>query len=59
MIPFCVRCVYDICIDLIGEASSSDDQAKDDEHCTDEPKSHFDSAEMESLASYNEVGQFL
>jgi hypothetical protein len=41
--------------DLVGEPSSNDHQAKDDKHCTDEPKNHFDSAEMESLTSYIEV----
>ena len=43
-------------VDLIGEQSSDDPQAKDDDkHCTDELKNQFDSAEMESLTSYNEV----
>lgn len=55
MISF-VYTVSDICADLVGEPSSSDGQAKDDEHCRDEPESYFDTAEMESLTSYNEVG---
>ncbi len=48
-----------ILADLIGEPSPNDHQAKDDKHCRDEPKNHFDSAEMESLTSYNEVDEFL
>ena len=57
MYDFLVHVVFMVFyVDLIGEQSSDDPQAKDDDrHCTDELKNQFDSAEMESLTSYNEV----
>ena len=42
--------------DLIREHSFDDPQAKgDDKRCADELKNQFDSAEMESLTSCDEV----
>ena len=44
-----------LCADFLGEPSSNDQPRRDDEQCEDELSNSFDSIEMESLTSHNEV----